>query len=39
MAHDVAIAVVIGAGLIQKGLPQLRVVQGVVAHAHKVAEV
>ena len=39
VGHDMPIAVIVGTGSVQKGFPQLRMVQGVVAHADKVAEV
>ena len=39
VCHDMAVAVVIGACLVEKRRPQLGVVKGVFAHADKVAEV
>ena len=41
MAHDVAVAVIVRAGGIQKGFPQLRMVQGIVSAQvyHKEAQV
>ena len=39
VCHDMAVAVVIGACLVEKCRPQFGVVKGVFAHADKVAEV